>query len=200
MAKYIINDVGERVSISRAVLTGVAVAGFISVAVLAPNALQIFKHFKLPAEKKKLIKNVSLKYGVQSTIARLEQEGCIIFEKKDAILCAQLTEKGEKRLAAYETKSHNTKKREWDGKWRVVIFDVAEGRRPARDLLRRNLKSFGFLCLQKSVWVFPYDCEDFISIVKTDKKLWGDVLYMVADHIEGAERFKKIFKLRVQKT
>ena len=195
MAKYIINDVGERVSISRAVLTGVAVAGFISVAVLAPNALQIFKHFKLPAEKKKLIKNVSLKYGVQSTIARLEQEGCIICEKKDAILCAQLTEKGEKRLAAYETKSHNTKKREWDGKWRVVVFDVAEGRRAARDLLRRNLKSFGFLCLQKSVWVFPYDCEDLISLIKTDQKLWENVLYMEAEKIENSNRLKAYFGL-----
>ena len=195
MAKYIINDVGERVSISRAVLTGVAVAGFISVAVLAPNAIQIFKHFKLPAEKKKLVKNVSLKYGVQSTIARLEKEGCIIFEKKDATLCARLTKKGEKRLAAYETKSHNIEKREWDGKWRVVVFDVAEGRRAARDLLRRNLKSFGFLCLQKSVWVFPYDCEDLISLIKTDQELWENVLYMEAEKIENSNRLQAYFQL-----
>ena len=106
MAKYIINDVGERVSISRAVLTGVAVAGFISVAVLAPNAIQIFKHFKLPAEKKKLVKNVSLKYGVQSTIARLEKEGCIIFEKIHRV-ARSINRERKKCLAAYGTKSQN---------------------------------------------------------------------------------------------
>lgn len=42
---------------------------------------------------------------------------------------------------------------EWDGKWRIVIFDIPEERRIIRNLFRRNLKKWGFKQLQKSVWI-----------------------------------------------
>src|SRR3989338_3670550 len=77
----------------------------------------------------------------------------------------------------------------------VVGFDVAEEKRKIRDKFRRSLISYGFKRMQNSVWIYPYDCEDFLSTVKTDRKLWGDVLYMAADYVEGVERYKKFFKL-----
>ena len=42
---------------------------------------------------------------------------------------------------------------EWDGKYRVVIWDIPEKKRRLRDLLRRKLREWKFLSLQKSVWV-----------------------------------------------
>ncbi len=41
----------------------------------------------------------------------------------------------------------------WDGKWRVVIFDIPEEKRRIRDLFRRKLKHWGFKIWQQSVWV-----------------------------------------------
>jgi len=46
-------------------------------------------------------------------------------------------------------------KRGWDGRWRLVAFDVPEARRSARNQLRRYLRSRGFGCLQGSVWITP---------------------------------------------
>lgn len=45
----------------------------------------------------------------------------------------------------------------WDGKWRVVIFDIPEKQRNLRDDLRLELKKLGFGCWQRSVWVTPFD-------------------------------------------
>jgi phenylacetic acid degradation operon negative regulatory protein len=45
--------------------------------------------------------------------------------------------------------------RHWDGRWRLVLFDVPESRRVARDRLRRFLQSRGFGYLQNSVWITP---------------------------------------------
>lgn len=45
--------------------------------------------------------------------------------------------------------------RPWDGKWRLVLFDVPNGQEGARSRLRRYLKSAGFGYLQKSVWITP---------------------------------------------
>jgi phenylacetic acid degradation operon negative regulatory protein len=45
--------------------------------------------------------------------------------------------------------------REWDGRWRLVLFDVPVARDSHRRRLRRYLHDRGFGCLQGSVWVTP---------------------------------------------
>ncbi len=55
----------------------------------------------------------------------------------------------------------------WDGKWRIVIWDIPEKQRAARDLLRNKLKLLGFKQLQRSVWLTKKNCtqalRDFIK-------------------------------------
>lgn len=41
---------------------------------------------------------------------------------------------------------------QWDGKWRIVVFDIPEKKRVVRDILRGRLKLWGFTNWQKSVW------------------------------------------------
>ena len=45
--------------------------------------------------------------------------------------------------------------RPWDGRWRLVLFDVPVAQRTRRERLRRYLRARGFGCLQGSVWVTP---------------------------------------------
>lgn len=52
---------------------------------------------------------------------------------------------------------YRSRKQAWDGKWRVVIFDIPEKQRRLRDDLRLELKKLGFGCWQRSVWVTPFD-------------------------------------------
>lgn len=196
MGRYIISEDGEKFSMSRAVLGAVALAGLVSVAILAPNALQMFRSFNIEKLLRKQKTRAVLKYHVNATIARLYKEGCVTLKTQRGETFISLTEKGGKRLRLYETGLAATRAREkWDGKWRVVIFDVAEDIRSARDKLRASLQNFGFVYLQRSVWVFPYECEDLISMLKTDQELWENVLYMVVEKIEGEERLRKQFRL-----
>jgi phenylacetic acid degradation operon negative regulatory protein len=46
-------------------------------------------------------------------------------------------------------------KRHWDGRWRLILFDVPEVRSSARNKLRRYLQSRSFGYLQNSVWITP---------------------------------------------
>jgi phenylacetic acid degradation operon negative regulatory protein len=50
-------------------------------------------------------------------------------------------------------------KRKWDGRWRLVLFDVPESCRRARDKLRMHLHNRGFGYLQNSVWITPDDAK-----------------------------------------
>jgi phenylacetic acid degradation operon negative regulatory protein len=45
--------------------------------------------------------------------------------------------------------------RPWDGKWRMVLFDIPEKDRRLREKLRRHLLASHFGYLQNSVWVSP---------------------------------------------
>ena len=45
--------------------------------------------------------------------------------------------------------------RAWDGRWRIVLFDVPIHRNAQRDRLRRDLREKGFGYLQNSVWISP---------------------------------------------
>lgn len=72
----------------------------------------------------------------------------------------RITERGIERLLTLAYHSLRIKKiYPWDGAWRLVIFDIPNDLRWARDCFRRKLKSMRFHRLQKSVFVSPYPCE-----------------------------------------
>ena len=49
----------------------------------------------------------------------------------------------------------------------LLIYDVPEAMKKERDWFRRQLKNFGFIMIQKSVWVGPSPLpKDFISYLK----------------------------------
>ena len=48
-------------------------------------------------------------------------------------------------------------KKKWDGKWRIVLFDIVELNRKKRDMLRTKLKELGFGMFQKSVYISPHN-------------------------------------------
>lgn len=68
-----------------------------------------------------------------------------------------LTGKGRRRALELQVRSAPARRRVWDGRWRVIIFDVPERRRAARDFLRRELRLAGFCQLHRSVWIAPFD-------------------------------------------
>jgi len=66
----------------------------------------------------------------------------------------RLTEAG-RRLALGQRDPVECWKRRWDGKWRVVLFDVPQHKSSVRVRLRRTLANRGFGYLQNSVWITP---------------------------------------------
>jgi phenylacetic acid degradation operon negative regulatory protein len=66
----------------------------------------------------------------------------------------RLTEQG--RLRALGGRDPQAEwKREWDGLWRLILFDVPSAADTRRQKLRRYLRGQAFGCLQKSVWITP---------------------------------------------
>ena len=87
-----------------------------------------------------------------------------------------------------------TKKR-WDKKWRFVLFDIPEPLKKKRDALRRKLKHLGFLEFQKSVFIYPYPCQNEINFVINFFSIHNNVFYLEAP-ISPDAQFRSHFRLK----
>ena len=88
------------------------------------------------------------------------------------------------------------KKRRWDRRWRILIFDIPEDRKKYREFLRIKLRELGFCQLQKSVWATPYPIPDAFVWFLNSHKLSENVHYIVAEEISNNQKLKKFFKLK----
>jgi len=166
----------RRTKINNALIAAAAVTGGIAVAAIAPNVLGVIARSKYFRQRK---------YQIHSSLSRLISAGYLLLVSEDGRKRIRLTPKGEKYAALMgEGKLVPKKPRRWDQKWRLLIFDIPERRRKTRTQIRATLVSLGFSRLQDSVWVYPYDCEDLITLLKADFKIGKDVLYVIADKIE----------------
>lgn len=117
------------------------------------------------------------KFYLSKALKRLRENGLIDFINDDE-LAFRLTNSGKERALWLKVK-YGTEK--WDGKWRVVVWDIPEKRRQARDLLRFKLKQLGFTQWQKSIWASKADCteilrdfikevgiEDWVMVIESD--------------------------------
>lgn len=176
------------IDFKRIILITVATAGLLAMAIIAPNALRILKPF-LKHKKK-----YNLKYYLNQKAQKLIKEGLLEIKIENNKQFVLLTKKGESRLLYYKLKEKKNIK--WDGKWRVVIFDVWENTRQKRNLLRNEIKDFGFAQLQRSVWIYPYPCAEFVELLKTDLAFGKNIRYMVVEKLDHDENLRKLFKLK----
>ncbi|OGF62017.1 hypothetical protein A2926_01490 [Candidatus Giovannonibacteria bacterium RIFCSPLOWO2_01_FULL_44_40] len=102
------------------------------------------------------IRNQLNQSSARTAIHRLKKRALIYGECRGAKLVFMLTEDGEREVEKVKSRFEKTKPKQWDGKWRIIIFDIPEKLRGKRDLLRRELVGFGFKQLQESVWAYPY--------------------------------------------
>ena len=136
--------------------------------------------------KDKLRKEINYLYRVR-----------VIDKKKnsDGSINILLTEKGALRALNCQLDSIKNKKEIWDGKWRMVAFDMPERFKKGRDALRHTLKKVGFCELQKSVFICPYNCTKEISLLVKFFNLNKYVRLGILEFIDNENHFKKVFKL-----
>lgn len=132
-----------------------------------------------------------------NAFSRLYKQGCIALEKKHHQYYISLTPEGRKKAGIYQINALEIRRpKQWDHKWRIVIFDIPHRNRFVREVLRGTLKQLGFRLLQKSVWVHPFACKDEIDLLCS---LFGltsqEVRLITAQDIGETTNLKKVFHL-----
>jgi CRISPR-associated endonuclease Cas2 len=117
-------------------------------------------------------------------------------EKEDGTVEIVLTKDGRQKALKYQIDEIKIKKTDkWDGKWRIVIFDIPEKKKKAREALREKLKELGFKELQKSVFIYPFECEDEIDFIVEVFEIRPYVRFLRVESFTNEEQFRLKFKL-----
>lgn len=127
-------------------------------------------------------------------IYRLQRRGIIRKFTEGKIQYLEITAKGLQHIQKLTLESKGVKhQQKWDGKWRVVISDIPEKDRAIRDFLRIHLYKLGFRQIQKSVFIFPFECSEEINYLCETSGGRQYVKYLIADIIEGEQDIIEYF-------
>lgn len=174
------------------VLLSLAATGFLAAAILMPG---------LPLVLKPFLKKEQRKWGhfnrrkLRAGIKRLQKIGVIQESTHEGEIIFRLTEKGEKKVAKYRLEELSLQHNKWDGKWRLVIYDIPKGKKHQADAFRRLLKKLQLLQLQKSVYLTPHACKNEIEFLKTLYDIEDHVTLLTVSGIEHEVSYKRYFGL-----
>ena len=86
----------------------------------------------------------------------------------------------------------------WDKFWRIFIFDIPSLESNKRNALRHFIKRLGMIQLQKSAWVYPYDCSNELKFIKEIFSLSDDnARLVVASDIGNDKKLREHFLLPI---
>lgn len=180
--------------IAKCVLAAIAAGGIVAFFGLMPGLAEVLRPF---VGRRRYCQNEEFypKYARQ-IIKRLEKRGLVKILEKNRETMLRITKLGKKQLEQWQLgKLKIVKPKRWDGRWRIVIFDIPEKRRGVRDLIRDELRNLEFYYMQNSVWVYPYECEDVVLAIAKAYDLLPYIIYIEADYVGNDTRLRRNFRI-----
>lgn len=184
----------RRIPLQTIILGTLYVTGFLATALVAPNAVRLFDYLN-PISRRNSIR---FNQRVTQALLRLERRGLIRIIGDGRKREVHLTQQGEELIDGLYASSYVIPMpARWDGKWRLVMFDVPEKRKKVRDTLRMLLRNAGFVHFQDSAWIQPYPCDELVTLLRSHLGSGkGEIRYLVVSFADESDyAFRKHFDL-----
>ncbi|MEK7062591.1 MAG: hypothetical protein AAB946_00995 [Patescibacteria group bacterium] len=160
---------------------------------LAGSPRRYFKVIKEVSDEWQKINDWALKRAIKALYrSKLLRE----IENDDGSTTMVLSENGKKKAITFNLDTIEIKRpARWDKLWRIVLFDIPEKKKPAREALRETIKKLGFHEYQKSVFIFPYPCQKEIDYVIEFFELRPYVRVIIVKSLDNELHLKHIFRV-----
>mgnify|MGYP001602946838 CR=1 FL=1 len=170
------------------ILKTLALGGMILVCVALPGMAQVLTMFQP--------KNQRDRDRLRRSFNGLQGQKYLKIYQRGGRDVVEVTEGGKKKILEYKLNELKIKpSKSWDKKWRVVMFDIPERKRRARNALSRVLKEIGLVQLQKSVFIAPYECRNEIDFIANYFRVRDCVNYLEVTQVDHEVRLKQLFYL-----
>ena len=136
---------------------------------------------------------------LETIFYKFKKRGWLQEEYKESKRIIKLTKEGQLE-ALFQKARLDEVHIGWDGKWRMVVFDIPENARSVRNHLRRLLKSFGFRPLQASVYVYPFPLNNSAMEYLKHSKLMRYIRFARVDALDDDSDLRKQFQHVIPKS
>lgn len=134
-------------------------------------------------------------YYLKRNLKRLKEQKIVEVVNQNGQDIIKLTQKGKTKYLKFKLEQLSLQNNTWDGRWRIVIYDISKFKRNQQTVFRNILKYINFFPLQKSVYLTPYPCEEQILYLREYFGIGDEVLLIWADKLENEEIYKEYFGL-----
>jgi DNA-binding transcriptional regulator PaaX len=181
----------RRMMIGEVIIGTLSLAATVGLVVAAPNAVQLLKYLDLGSSGSR-----DPRLRVSEAVSRLRRKGIVEWKHEGGSWRLRLTDKGKAQAVRLQRGAIRIPQpKRWDGRWRFVMFDIPERQHTLRRRVRQIIAKLGFHQFQESVWVYPYDCEEIVAMLKVELGTGNKLLYVVADAVEYDLPLRRHFKL-----
>lgn len=181
-----IDSYSKKRELTKEVLKALALGGAIATMFVLPGMAPGVKFFMDINDRRKQKLRRSLK--------ALLRNGYVEEVKKDVYT---VTSKGHVQLYKYaidDLKILSSQK--WDGHFHMITFDIPEQKKYARNALNKKLKELGFLTLQRSIYVYPFDFKKEFDDIGTLFGVKDNIVYIKTKDISNYVELQKEFTKR----
>lgn len=134
----------------------------------------------------------SSKQATERSLKSLARNGFIILSGEEIIL----TNEGKKILEYLEIDEITLGDKKWLGVWHSVAYDIPEEKKSERNIFRNKIKNLGFLYLQASLWVCPYECKEEIGMIADRLTLSENIIYLTTSKVPRESLYKNKYGLK----
>ncbi len=130
------------------------------------------------------ISELSLNERTKGVISSLVKSEFVEKEEKNEKSYYSLTEKGFLELVL-KFPFFRFLRKEWDGRWRIISYEIPEVKRHLRDRLRREMEGWGLGPWHRSFWVTPHPIIENLRDLVLGKEEENYVQAFEAEHAFG---------------
>lgn len=198
LSRQIDKEVFERkYAPAKKVLILVGAGAFLTASLLMPNLPLVLKPFL--DEKRKNEREVWKRFNIpylKRTLSRLEKQKLVEIDEVNGMQVVRITNQGRKKVLKLGLDNLEIKKPKiWDGRWRLVSFDLPEKLADIRKILVEYLRVWRFYPLHKSVYLHAYPSFKEVDFLREYLGVGEYVRIFTVSEIENDKQFKDFFGL-----
>ena len=119
--------------------------------------------------------------AVRQAVSRMSRQGWLVARKEGNRAYYAVTERGRRRIEGLSPRIYGPVV-EWDGRWRMLTYSIAEAQRERRDRLRKELTVLGWAPLSASTWISPSDAIEDVREMAEASNLLENIDLFIAEY------------------
>jgi len=174
------------------VLKLVGAGAFLAASVAFPKLPKAIKPLFL-SDESEVWKRFNIPY-LRRTLKRLEKQKLVEIGFEGDQQTVKITNGGRRRILKYSLAELTIQKPKfWDGKWRLISYDIPKNLNSLRKAFREYLEFWKFYPLHESVFLHAYPCEREVDFLREYLGIGEFVRLFLVDRIENDASYKEFF-------